>query len=352
MSAPIRVLVADDCARMRRWLSEALAAEGFLVVAAASDGDEAVGLARTHHPDVVVLDDQMPRLDGVGAARQIMRIAPARVLVVSGANEDERLRLAVEAAAAGALELVARPEDAREGGGGASGWIRRLAQTVRLMSEVPVIRRRDLVKDARAAGLRPLAALGLVASTGGPPALATILGGLPPELPIPVMVAQHLPPGALPGLLRWLAEVCPLPIVEARHGEAIAPGRVYFAPDHADLRVVAPGIAWLRPAANGYFSSGNALLESLAETYGARAAGVVLSGMGEDGASGLLRIRQEGGITFAQSAESCAVFGMPGAAARCGATRELLGPEAILRRIVLLAGGGNAHGGRGGARAC
>jgi len=338
MNAPVRVLVADGSAAVREWLTGALTAQGLTVVGAASDGHQAVALARMLLPDVVLLDELVPRLDGVSAARRIMATAPARVLLVTGAGGEARGRLASAAMAAGALELVPRPVLTGGGHGGAHGWIRRLAQTIRLMAEVPVVTRYAGAEGAALERAWSLAAVGLVASTGGPAALATILGGLPAGLPFPVLVVQHLPPGSLEGLLRWLSGTCRLPVVEARDGETCAPGRVYFSPDDADLRVEAPGVARVSPAAGTFYSSGDALLESLADAWGARAAGAVLSGMGEDGASGLLRIHRAGGITMAQSAASCAVYGMPAAAARCGATRELLEPEAILRRIVELAG--------------
>jgi two-component system chemotaxis response regulator CheB len=344
---PIRVLVAEGSPSVRDALVRGLTGEALEVVATAANGHEAVQKTRALRPDVVLLEDQLPLLDGIGAARQIMASSPSRVLLITGATDEAQVKLAVEAMAAGALELVPRPPP---GTGDQGPWIKRLAQTVRLMWEVPVIGRRKT--PAGGWSLTPPAAeigvVGLVASTGGPNALATILSGLPGDFAVPVVAVQHMPPGFMPGLVRWLSLVCPLLVQEAVHGEPCLPGRVYCAPDSMDLRVVGDCRFQLTPAANGFFSSGNALLQSLAETYGARAAGVVLTGMGDDGSAGLLGIRRAGGVTMAQSAATCAVFGMPGAAAQCGATKELLAPEEIRRRIVQLAGHEVDPGSRGG----
>jgi two-component system chemotaxis response regulator CheB len=186
-------------------------------------------------------------------------------------------------------------------------------------------------------------AVALVASTGGPPALSVVLRGLPADLPAPVLIAQHIAAGFTAGLTRWLSEVAALKVHVAKDGEDAKPGHVYLAPDTCDL--VLDDAGRLRtPASTGlHCPSANRLLQSLADTLGARAVGVVMTGMGDDGAQGLLAIRRAGGSAFAQDEATSVVFGMPGAARACGAAETLLPLEDI---APMLAGLCSARGTR------
>jgi len=178
--------------------------------------------------------------------------------------------------------------------------------------------------------------VGMVASTGGPPALAHVLGSLPRELPVPLLLAQHIASGFTSGLVRWFDSVCTLRVVVAQEGELPAAGRVYLPPDGCDLEAGPRGphahASLHRPA----LPSGNRLLVSLARAYGSRAAGFVLTGMGDDGAQGLLELKRAGGATYAQDEQSSVVFGMPQAAHACGAARGLLPLESIGPAILEL----------------
>jgi two-component system chemotaxis response regulator CheB len=327
---PIRVLVADDSTTLRTALCALLAEDPRLnIVGQAADGVEAVEKAIALQPDVITMDVNMPRLDGLGATAAIMAETPARVLVVSSVRQHRQLELSFKAMAAGALEVIAKPD------GGADEmrrWALRVAEAVRLMAEVPVIRRHR----RSAAPIRPSLIRGaqvdvvaLVASTGGPPALAQVLGALKRDLPIPVLIAQHIANGFTPGLVRWFSSVSSMRVDIARDGELPLPGRVYLAPDGADLEVDREG--HLRtPASTGlHCPSGNRLLSSIARVYGSRAAGFVLTGMGDDGAQGLLELKRAGGATYAQDEQSSVVFGMPQAADACGAVHALLPLESI-----------------------
>ena len=180
-----------------------------------------------------------------------------------------------------------------------------------------------------------MTAIGLVASTGGPPALARILGALPAGFPVPLLVAQHIAPGFTAGLRRWLSEASSLRLGVARDGMALAPG-VWLAPERSDLIVDASGRVFT-PFSTGTFApSGDRLLESLA-ALGDRALGVVLTGMGEDGAKGLLALRRAGGRTFAQDEATSLVFGMPQAAHALSAAQDLVALDRIAPLILELA---------------
>ncbi len=322
----IRVLVVDDSATMRNALVQLLSAEPDLaIVGLAMDGVEAVEKARALRPDVITMDVNMPRLDGLSAIAAIMRDAPARVLVICSISEDRQLDLSFRAMAAGALELIAKPaagpEELRK-------WGRRVAESVRLMAEVPVVRRYRAGAPSTQMHLGAVEVVGIVASTGGPPALAQVLAKVS-QLGAPLLIAQHIASGFTAGLSRWLAGVTQLSVSIAHDGELLQPGYVYLAPDGCDLTVDAGGLLRTPRGTALHCPSGNRLLLSLAKHYGSRAAGLVLTGMGDDGAQGLLVLRQTGGQTFAQDEASSIVYGMPQAAFACGAVRQQLALESV-----------------------
>lgn len=330
----IRVVIAEDSEAMRTTLETLLGADPRLeVIGSAKDGREAVALAKTLRPDVITMDVVMPYVDGVEATSFIMAEAPCRILMVSSYVDNRQVDLAFRAIAAGALEVVAkptnsRPEDLRV-------WARRVCDAITLMAEVPVITRHRRTKLTTG---RLADAIGLVASTGGPPALAQILGALPPELPIPLLIAQHITEGFTGGLVRWLSNVSRLKISVAVDGAAPRPGHVYLSPDGLDLEIGSGGLMHTPRACESYAPSGDRLLTSLARYYQRRSAGIVLTGMGDDGALGLLAIRDAGGFTLAQSQQSCIVFGMPQACLMNGATADLRPIETLISEIIDLSG--------------
>jgi two-component system chemotaxis response regulator CheB len=338
------VLVADDSATLRRALCLLLAEDPRVtVVGEAKDGAEAVRLTGALRPDVVTMDVLMPHLDGLDATAAIMATQPARVLVVCSVSERTQLDLSFRAMAAGALELIAKPKGlgSADRAGELRAWGRKLASTIVLMAEVPVVRRP--ISDAPTLPslprlvVRRAEAVGIAASTGGPPALARLLGRLPRTLPLSVLIAQHIADGFTDGLQRWLATVSPLPVRAARDGEVCEPGVVYLAPDGRDLSLGPDRRLRTPPATGPHRPSCDLLLRSLAESLGPAAAGVVLTGMGDDGAQGLLALRQAGGCCLAQDEHSCVVFGMPQAARDLGAAELLLPLDDLAARIVELA---------------
>ncbi|XXF76856.1 chemotaxis protein CheB [Myxococcaceae bacterium GXIMD 01537] len=310
----IRVLVVDDSPTMANALTALLSEDPRIdVVGRAGDGNRAVMLARLLRPDVITMDLLLPGLDGPAAIAQIMADAPARILVVSAVAEQRGVDLGFQAMSAGALELIGKPSVS--GGDELKRWGKELARSVCLMAEVPVVSRR--VRGAARAlpitGAR-VDIFGLVASTGGPPALADVLTKLPADLPVPIVIAQHITDGFTQGMVRWLSAVTPLPVCVPKDGTRLEPGKVYFPADAHDLAVESDGVARLTRNRGGPCPSGDLLLHSLARAYGSRAGGGVLNGMGEDGARGLLAIRNVGGVTFAQDEATSVVFGMPRAA--------------------------------------
>ncbi|SNB44743.1 chemotaxis-specific protein-glutamate methyltransferase CheB [Geobacter sp. DSM 9736] len=342
----ISVLVVEDSPVARELLVHILSSGDMRVVGTAADGLQAVEMVRRLRPDVVTMDIVMPRMDGLEATRRIMETSPVPIVIVSGIWNPTEVQTTFRAMEAGALATVRRPP------GPGNPEYRKLAEelrrTVRLMAEVKVVRRwsrgaKPPANRLPAVSCPPWCALSIVAigaSTGGPPVLHTILGGLPPDFPLPVVVVQHLAAGFLPGMMEWLGQSCPLPLHIAVDGEVLAPGHVYFAPDDIHMEVTRHGTICLSRGApeHGARPSVCCLFRSVAASYGGRAAALLLTGMGEDGADGMLLLRQKGAVTIAQSRETCAVFGMPAAALQLGAALHELAPErmpAFLRELTM-----------------
>jgi len=339
MSSTIRVLIADDSPTMLKMYAALLSsAPDIQVVGTAKDGAEAVELARTLHPDVITLDVRMPRMDGIEASSRIMSETPSRILVISGAVDAE---MSFKALQAGALEVMPKPRPNLEG---LANFGVKLIHIIRTMAELPVTQRQAAQAPTQAPSPVPtpqggrVTGFGLVASTGGPPALCHLLSLLPPKLPYPLFIAQHVSDGFTAGLCQWLGAASSLQLEVAQTGLRPQPGYVYLAPDGNQLQVMLTGELLVEPIPAGKAALGDTLLSSLALAYGERAAGAVLTGMGSDGAAGLLAIRRAGGRTFAQSPESCVVPGMPEAALRNGATDMMLSLEALASAMRSLTG--------------
>lgn len=340
-STTIRILVVADSPGQRAELNRVLQRDGDIaVVAEAGTTEDVVALVARVRPHVVVLSSS----DGVTlrAIEQIMARAPTPILVLLGRVGDRHSAAAVAALVAGALEVVPAP----------APWTAPLEaglrHCVRQISKVTVIRH---PRGALSRPPRPLPPPGgherpvvaLAASTGGPSALATMLSGLP-GLHAPVLVVQHLHPDFTTGLVAWMSRASALPVKLAEHGEIALPGRVYLAPGEVHLRLGANGRLELAATpVTVHRPSADQLFESVAERAGRAGVGVLMTGMGEDGARGLLEIHRRGGRTFAQDEASSAVFGMPRAAQRLGAvaSADVLPLDqlaAAVRRVVSAVG--------------
>jgi two-component system chemotaxis response regulator CheB len=330
----IRVLIADDSSTLRAALTVLLEEdENLEVVGQAKDGMEAVHLAHELRPDVIAMDVNMPRLDGLRATEAIMADAPSRVLVITAVTEDAQVDMSLRAIAAGALELIAKP---RGGPDELRRWGRHVVESVRLMAEVPVVRRyRRSPPLHHTLGYAAGATIvGIVASTGGPPALAQVLKDLPEDVCAPLLIAQHIADGFTKGLVRWFKSVAKIKVEVARSGEKPEAGFAYLAPDYCDIEIDAEGRLQAPRSRGIHRPSGDRLLTSLAAHAGAKAAGFVLTGMGDDGAKGLLALRRAGGATFAQDEQTSVVFGMPQVAHTSGAAQAQLPLDDVATAIV------------------
>jgi len=343
-----RVVVAEDSDVTREYLVHLLEADPALeVVGEARGGEEAVELVEAVRPDVVVMDIHMPGTDGYEATRRIMERTPTPIVMVSGQPGEFEAK-AFEALRAGALDLVDKP--AGPGQAEAAAQAVRLVATVKLMAEVKVVRRwarRDVTPEptpVRPAPGERIRVVAVGASAGGPPIVAEILAGLPGDLPCPVLLVQHIATGFSAGLAEWLDRSTALAVKLAEAGEPARPGVVYVAPSELHLGIGANGRIELTHEAevDGFRPSASHLMRSVARAYGAAAVGVLLTGMGRDGAAGLLELRRKGGVTIAQDKGSSVVFGMPMEAIRLGAAEHVLPPKRIAEAIRSLATGDGA----------
>jgi two-component system chemotaxis response regulator CheB len=325
----LRVLIADDSPTARQALSYIVKEAGDMqVVGEARNGRHALQLAEELRPDVVLMDITMPEMDGLEATGEIMHHTPMPIVIVSGSLEGRETEIAFQAIRAGALTVLPKPP-----GFGAPNFMieaAKLQNTVRAMAGVSVIhhwKRRPTAKPVDTSGRVSASPeiVAIVSSTGGPGALSEILGRLPADFPIPVVVVQHIASDFLPSLVKWLDGIAPLAVSIAQPGTQPQRGNVYVAPGQAHLCVDRSLRFSLDTTTPGrHVPSGDVLFESVAAAYGAKAVGVVLTGMGDDGARGLRAMYNAGAFTIAQDESSSAVFGMPREAAAQGATCEVL----------------------------
>ncbi|MFL6663360.1 MAG: chemotaxis-specific protein-glutamate methyltransferase CheB [Rhizobacter sp.] len=344
-SGIVRVLVVDDSAASRELLLGLLAADARVqVVGVAADGEAAVAAAERLRPDVITMDIHLPRLDGYAATRRIMESCPTRIVMVTSSSLPDDVAASFRALESGALAVLAKPPG--PGHRDFAAARDELVRTVTLMAEVHVVRRWPARSSAHPPALaappaarRELTVVAIGASTGGPLVLQAILSRLAPAFPAPVLVVQHISSGFASGLAQWLAEGSGRPVCVAAHGDVPQAGMVYVAPDGAHLQWRGDGRVELvdAPPSRGFRPSIDALFESLARHAGRRAAGILLTGMGVDGAAGLKAMRSAGALTIVQDRESAVIHGMPAEALRVGAAMHVLPPEGIadmLGRVV------------------
>ncbi|HEY5997929.1 MAG TPA: chemotaxis response regulator protein-glutamate methylesterase [bacterium] len=338
MSA-VRVLVVDDSALMRRLVPQLLSGDpGIEVVGTAMDGVHALRKVAALAPDVLTLDVDMPRMDGIETLRALREAnGPPAVVLSSLTRRDADL--AFRALAAGAFDVVAKPHAAisthiHEIAAELVAKIKAAAgaRAVALAPPLPAAVPAPSAVPATAAGRQRAAAervLAIGVSTGGPNALTYLLPQLPADFPAATLVVQHLPPGFTAMFAARLNAASRLEVREARDGDLVGPGRVLIAPGDRHLRVTRGALGAIAvlsdaPPARGHRPSADVLFASVAEEFGAAATGLIMTGMGDDGAAGLARIRQRGGRTLAQDERSCVVFGMPRAAIESGAVDEVV----------------------------
>lgn len=324
----IRVLVVDDSAYVRKVVRTILMRSPFIeVVGTARDGEEALKQVEALNPDVVLLDLMMPRLDGVGFLRMQMGRRPLPVLVFSIASEHSEM--ALEALDAGAIDLIQKPTAL------ASEQLYDVAQElVEKIKEVARVSLPSVLPSCEAvqpaqvtvapARAHRVDAVVMGVSTGGPRALRQVISQLPADFPVPIAIVLHMPLGYTELYARRLDRVTPLTVKEAREGEPLEPGKVLVARAGRHLvllrRSTGVVVAHLdtRPLDTPHRPSVDVLFRSAAQVYGARVLGVVLTGMGADGAQGAAWIKAQGGLIFTEAEETCVVYGMPRAVAELG----------------------------------
>jgi two-component system chemotaxis response regulator CheB len=338
----IRVLIVEDSKVIREFLEYIIAADPRLeIVGSVGTAEEALLILDRASPDVISMDIRLPGMNGFEATQRIMAERPTPIVVVSASVEKEDLRITMNALQAGALTVLEKPVGTSSAE--YEALAERLCTQLAIMSQVKVVRRRNTVRPTQRLE-RPRVylpggyqMLGIVTSTGGPSALAQLLSGLRSNFPLPILLVQHITGSFLEGFAAWLESVCPFSVVIVRDRVVPARGNVYLAAQDRHLRLGREGlqvdggdpVCAQRP-------SGTVLFESMAKTLGAGALGVLLTGMGEDGAEGLLQIRKAGGHTIAEDESTAVVYGMPAAAVHLGAVRESLPLHAIGPRILEL----------------
>jgi len=344
----IKVLVVENSPVVREFLVHVLSADpSICVVGTVNDGEQALDAVRRWRPDVITMDIHMPKLNGLEATRRIMETDPTPIVIVSGSRDPQEVNTTFLAVEAGALAVLNRP--AGVGHPDHQATARELVQTVKLMSEVKVVRRwprarreAAVPRPAAISLARELANIRVVAigaSTGGPPALSTLLAALPKDLPAPILLVQHMASGFIHGFADWLAQSSGLPIHVATHGEHILPGHVYIAPDEYQMKMeYGDKVALTKdPPENGLRPSVSYLFRSIVEVYGRDAVAGLLTGMGRDGAEELRLLKDKGAVTFVQDKDSSIVHGMPGEAIRLDAAMFVLPPGKIAALLASLA---------------
>lgn len=342
----INVLVAEDPAVTRMFLVHLLESDPQLrVVGAVSNGQAALDFVHQNKPDVVLMDIHLPHLDGFETTRRIMETHPVPIVICSATSDIKDILSTFKAMEAGAVACIETP--LARANADFEAIAAHLLETIKLMSEVKVVRRAARSRPAplpaasRRAMPRPAAEINLIgigASTGGPQVLQSILAGLPKDFPVPVLVVQHIAQGFLAGMAAWLNQTTSLQIHIASYGTAPLPGHVYLAPDDLHMGIAADGriVLTKEEPENHLRPAVSFLFRSLASAYGPKALGVLLTGMGNDGAAELKVLKDKGAITIAQDRESSVVHGMPGAAIALGGATHVLPADRIAAALLAL----------------
>jgi two-component system, chemotaxis family, protein-glutamate methylesterase/glutaminase len=336
----ITVLIVDDSSMVRALIRRQLEREPDIsVVGEAIDGRDAIELACRLRPQVITMDLEMPALHGLDAIEQIMALAPTRILVVTAKPSHRQRQATFEALARGALDLILKPPSWRDPDPELS-----LARRIRELATIPVVPHVRALRDQRRAArdTGPKSATSLVvvgASTGGPRVVKSLLAELPASFAAPILVLQHLADPFGDGFVEWLAEGASLEVREAKERSTLRAGCVDVVVRGPHVVVDARGKLSLfdGPPREGHRPSIDVMFESVAKSYGAQAIGVLLTGMGRDGAEGLGAIHRAGGVTLAQDEASCVVFGMPRAAIEMNAVRHIVSAQDLplmLKKIV------------------
>jgi len=349
----IRVLVVDDSALMRKLIPQILEADPSIeVVGTAMDGNFCLKKIEELQPHVVTLDLEMPGMNGIDTLKEIMRWHPVPVILVSS-HSTEGASITLKALGLGAFDFVTKPQDASAHmAETATELIAKIhaageCKVVRpgILRGLPAPEKISVGRTARAPS--KLVAIGI--STGGPQALEFLLAQLPPDFPGAIVVVQHMPEGFTDMFARRLDELCSLRVKEAQSGDTLQAGRVLICPGSRHMKVKRLPMGDLvvlndDPRVNGHRPSVDVLFKSVAEEFASLAIALLMTGMGDDGAQGLGAVKQAGGITIAQSEESCVVFGMPKAAIDRGYATRVVALDTLASTLQALCGRGEMGG--------
>lgn len=349
----IRILIVDDSVSVRELLFRYFSdQEDMEVVGMAATGKKALEMVQSCQPDVVTMDIHLPDIDGFKVTRRIMENSPLPIVIISSVVSPSDSDSGFRALDSGALTMLDKPSLSDPS---FEDRMNEIIYTVRLMSEVKVVRRRGKSSDSgsgrvqrQLSSVDPVLPYGnkeniklicIGVSTGGPQALKKILSSLPASYPIPIVVIQHMSKGFLDGMVSWLDNTINLSVKAAVAGEAANSGTVYFAPEDKHLLISSDlTLSYSLPKfSDGIIPSVGVTFSSAAKNLRSKAVGIIMTGMGRDGAAELLEMRKAGAYTVAQNKESCIVFGMPGEAVRLGAAVDVLSLEAISEELLNLA---------------
>lgn len=343
----ISVLIVDDSRTSRDLIAHIISSDPDLKIAGfAKDGDQALEWLGKNTADVVTMDILMPGTNGLDATRRIMHTKPIPIVIISAAYKASDDKQGFEAMEAGALAILEKPGSIHEASFQAKA--QEIIDTIKTVAEVKLIRRRTPIEPSTTPPVptrkvtaaekfkreHAIEAIGIGASLGGPIAISNILSNIPASFPVPIFIVQHIAVGFTQGFATWLQEYTPLKVILPGHGDKALPGCCYIAPSDCHMEVRPGNIIYLaQDNTDPLQPSVGRLFKSMAKVYGPKAVGILLTGMGRDGADELLLMKSSGAITIAQDEESCVMFGMPKEAISLGAATHVLPPEQIAKTL-------------------
>lgn len=340
----IKVLIVEDSPTIQDLMKYILSCDSNIeIVGVANNGVEALDFLERIKPDVITMDINMPYMNGFEAIERIMATNPVPIIIVTALFNSSHIEETFKAIQAGAVSVIEKPVSINNPN--FKIQCKNIIDNIKLMSEVKVIKRKfrskavarkpisnDIIKNQQGIE-KKIIAIGV--STGGPPILKNIFSKLKESVNVPILVVQHITPGFINGLVDWLSRDCKLPIQIAANGQTVLPGNIYFAPDdyHMEITYNSKILLNKKEKVNGLRPTVSNLFGSVAEIYGKNSVGILLSGMGRDGAEELKLLKEKGAVTVAQHKDSCVVYGMPGEAVKLDAATYILTPEKIAELI-------------------
>lgn len=345
-SKEISVLIVDDSPVASELLSFIIDSEPSLkVIGKVRSGAEALEFIKKQKPDVITMDVVMPKMDGFETTRQIMQQTPIPIIIISETCNHEHIDKSFMAVEAGALAVLGKPTGPSDVN--FNEISREITNSIKTVSGIKLITRRyqaavnkepQPVKKVASIPIKAVKveAVAIGASLGGPQAIEHLLKGLPETFPVPIFIVQHIANGFAKGLVDWLNTISPIKVYLAEHGRKAQPNAIYVGPEQKHLEIGIGGVIRLtdEPPVDGLRPSISKMFNSMAVTYGKTGVGILLTGMGRDGADGLLQMKKHGGVTIVQNEESCIVYGMPGEAVRIHAEDYILPIDEIAPSLL------------------